>query len=80
MAKVGIPEKTWLELGGMGEFVAAAKEEKEVVEAMMVLLAIVLEVTEGVIVPSGRSIDEVVIAKHGHVVIVSMTVAVTVAV
>ena len=71
VANVGIPEETGLEFGVV---------RREVVEAVMVLsgitgpvilvvvLIIVLEVAEGVVV------------EHGHVVIVSMIVAVTVAV
>ena len=48
--------------------------------AGVVVVLVVAMVLAGVIVPSGISIDEVVELRHGHVVTVTISVAVTVAV
>jgi hypothetical protein len=74
---IGVPEVVELADEALATALVVVSDEDG---AGVVVVLVVAMVLEGVIVPSGINIDEVVELRHGHVVTVTVSVAVTVAV
>jgi hypothetical protein len=74
---IGVPEVVELADEALAIALVVVSDDDGVGIVVVLVVAMVLE---GVIVPSGINIDEVVELRHGHVVTVTISVAVTVAV